>query len=498
MRNRAAKILVAFWVGLAAFVSPALATPFQISAANQLREDFTIPWAGFSSTHGQEVPNFHTFATSDGGPGAMVLTAGDNNMFIWSAGGLYTPGVLLATQNHYGFDVYLNRRVQGFGLVMEHLLTVQATYILDFYDIHGNLYHSVSRQSPGSNGEPVFIGVVDPESRIDSVSIRFNPPGGIAVSAPIVQLNQTPSQDPAQLPVAGNVVYEIHPGDSYLHEGRLLLNPTEPTVEATVDNENAFDLLAAFPALKAGDILHVQRLGYAYRGGSPNNLLAVISSQNAITSGYDFHRVPGALEAGQDYYTREIPGPIAPTPTNIPEDFLVGHSNFVVFPSNGRYLFCSLEYPDPGGAKLNLSVSHIPRNLFQDWLASFGLVGAFADPNSDLDNDGLTLVEEFAFRKNPTVGDADTKADYAVAPLVSSLSELGSRLRLTFAGRLNSPVTYQAQFSSDLVNWVTVASTGVTPLLIDSTDTTRAVFGVTDPVGGPQRFGRVIVQPVTP
>lgn len=275
--------------------------------------------------------------------------------------------------------------------------------------------------------------------------------------------------------------------------GNPLADPA--TTDATTDNENAHDLEAWFPALRTGDVLSLTRSGSPYEGGgSPNHLLAVLSSTEELLGGERFRRVPGALEAGRDYPTGTISSASVSTPTNIQQDFLVGDRTFISVPDRARYVFFTRAFPAADSTPLSVTVSHIPREVFQSWVTGYGLLGSLAQPGSDLDGDGLSLLEEFAFQKDPTRPDGSERADYSFTPIVDTSGTPGF-LRLLFGGRTDGPIRYGVEVSSDLTSWLRLPDNAVAPLLVKDGN---ALFSAFDPASGPRRFGRVVLEHLPP
>lgn len=417
-------------------------------------------------------------------------------MGTWRAWRRCVAGMVLANTGEGGVYLYANRALQGIGVMIGHQAGVSATYQLDYFGSDGGYLGSVSAPSPGGAGQPVFLGVVDPEARIWTIGLHAAPGNALVLSNPVFQVPAASTDDPTTLPVAGQVTLEVSPTVTYLHEGLNPVGTTAATEDATEDNANAHDLQEHFPAVRAGDFLRFERLGISIQSGQINPVLAVFTRTPVIGEGSKFRRLPTALEAGRDHYTGTVSnGPFA-TATNIPEDFLIGDSTFVSVPADARYLMTSLARPSREAGEIGVRVSHVPRRVFEEWLARQGLHGANAALDHDLDGDGLTLLEEFAFQKDPTVSDARPDLNFAFAPKLGQFGA-GGRMSLVFGGRLNAPLRYTAQFSSDLITWQTVPSSAVTPLLTDGAND-RALFEVLDTMTGPRRFGRIRIEYVPP
>ena len=121
------------------------------------------------------------------------------------------------------------------------------------------------------------------------------------------------------------------------------------------------------------------------------------------------------------------------------------------------------------------------------------VVGPNAELTSDLDGDGLTLLEEFAFRKDPTSEDKSAQANYSFSPITSPYEASGP-YTLAFGARRDAPLLFRGQFSSDLHHWTPGRT--VTPFLTDDSDDANSVFLISDPEPnpGPNRFGRISIE----
>ncbi len=470
-----------------------LAAPFQVNAAADIRADYTISWSEFSTVHGTVVPDATDFTASDGGTDTTIFANSTDEMTIWSNGGLFTSGVLLANPGPEVLLIYPLRKVQGFGLTIEHLQSVPATYEMEFYTITSEFIGKVTAESPGNAGNPVFLGMIDPEARIEIIIVRALPGNIFALSDPVFQLPQESDIPIPLLPIATTLEMNVDGAASYLHEGRGGREKrTKITTNASEENENVCELSTDFPGIRGGDYIHFERIGSSKTNSRYNNLLAVFSSNETILDGKKLKRVPGALQAGIGYRTRKVSGGAISTPTNIPEDFVVGNSSYVKVPSGANYLFFSLDVPSEEASDAQVRLNHIPATLFLDWVNSFGLVGANADLESDLDRDGLTLLEEFAFRKNPTVADRYQVAENSYLPVGDQeVGENENQFALRFGGRLFGPLTYRAEFSSDLQNWDEVGPESIELLNFDGEGGTfRFLDRQEDQV---KRFGRILI-----
>ena len=130
---------------------------------------------------------------------------------------------------------------------------------------------------------------------------------------------------------------------------------------------------------------------------------------------------------------------------------------------------------------------------YQTWIRNAGLSGAQAEPLADFDRDGLLNMAEYAYNGNPRNasdnhrlppnGTSGTPAPYYV-------QEAGGVLEVEFLRRKTATdLTYNPQFSGDLVSW----SDGLAPV-ITPIDATWERVRVRDSVsGGSQRFVKVVL-----
>lgn len=465
---------------------------FRVTTAGDMRADTTMRWAAYAIIDGTTLPNGTVIAADDGASNIYVTGGDPTTMTIGSTGGA-APAVTLVNSGPAGVYLFLQRTWQGVGLVIGHQAAGPTRYQIDCFDAAGTYFGSVTVDS--ATGAPAFLGAIDPAGRIWAVGIHAAADDAMVLGDVTLQSARA-ADDPATLPTAGEAAFTIDPKATYLHQGLgLAVGETPATVVATEENPNAFDLLEWFPTLVAGDLLRFERQGYALNGGHLNVPVAVFTRTQEIGRGQDFQRLPTAIDAGRDVYTGPVAGGSFATGTNIPEDFAIGDSTYVAVPDGARYLMTSLSEPGAGQAPLGVRVSLVKRRAFDDWAAAQGMAGANAQPDSDLDGDGLTLIEEYAFRKDPTVADAAAVNDFAFRPRVDDRGLADGVLGLVFGGRADGTVRYRAEFSSDLKSWTPAADDAVVPTLTDG-EGVRAVFRVFDPErgGGPRRFVRLRVE----
>lgn len=467
------------------------AKPFTVTNINNLRLDAQIRWADLlTSPPSQVLPLGTALDTTIGGPTVTVSANNGNIPHIVQRDDAPLPGVYAICGPQSSFQLNLSNAVQGFGAIMEPETPAQTRFIIEFFSPS---YQFVSRTNVISDGGPVYVGSIDPDSNyylmliyaVDEVS-KLRVPFYIGDLDFQFQPELTPLPE---LPISATTSVDIAPLDTYLHRGisaRYLIPETTTAVE---DHANAYDLLELFPNLRAGDYLLLERQGVSLYDGRINALLAVFMSDETLLASNEFNRVPSAIKAGRSYYTTLTSAPDSQfdTPTNIPQDFAVSSQTFIPMPTGARYIFFSKAIPTADGGPLSVKLSRIEHRAFDDWLALYGLWGENARPESDLDHDGLTLIEEFAFGNDPTTQDA-TARDFAFAP--NGIFS-GQGMRLAFGARTDRQLRYHAEFSDDLVEWDRVEDVSI--LLSDDSGLRRAVFAADDPNPGPHRFGRIII-----
>ena len=129
------------------------------------------------------------------------------------------------------------------------------------------------------------------------------------------------------------------------------------------------------------------------------------------------------------------------------------------------------------------SIATTRRTPYQDWAFGLGLSGAGADPEGDIDADGLKNIQEWAFGTTPTAGsDGAIQVSSGVliahgAPAVFTTpdGQGGVNLFALFGRRKDAStvgLTYSVEFSETLTAW-TVSS--VTPTVIAQDSEIEAV-----------------------
>ncbi|MGD8565629.1 MAG: hypothetical protein PVF96_04695 [Candidatus Bathyarchaeota archaeon] len=149
----------------------------------------------------------------------------------------------------------------------------------------------------------------------------------------------------------------------------LLADPDQVSQAASsVDSPGIIDLQSN--GFSEGETLLITFEGTLDRyGGSDYKaveyLVGVFSSTNQLLSIYDVHRVPGAIDAGEDIDTGETW--FTHENTDIPEDFKITPSTgfSIKVPQNAKYLFISFldsYYPDntaPTPIKVNINTQTV-------------------------------------------------------------------------------------------------------------------------------------------
>lgn len=490
-------LLSAVFVALAACCGVMTAAPFRPLDAGQFRTDFTSNWAGYSTVHGKALPSgFTDIPTNDPGHGMAVYTT---TARIWNAPGRNQSGVLLDNVGPDMVFLYPGRDVQGASVVIETTEPGPVTYTIYIYNGMGIHYGGQQVTMPDGR-VPAYLAIIDPGTGIGIIGVTSSNGNRFTISNLAVQDKKVIQIDADALPSAGQAIQVVKPLETYLHQGYGNPQADEPTSAATSERDNVMDLQKEFPGLRPGDLLAMERLGspVGARSSGSNPLLGVLSASQELLAGTEFRRVPGAVKAGTDFYTGPIPGRGGIlTPTNLQEDFIIGERSLLVYPVNARFLFLSRAQQDPGTTPMSVRVSHIPRPIFEAWVNDNGLAGTLAHPGSDLDGDGLTLLEEYAFGKDPTVSDASARADYSFAPSVDADSGKVGTLQLLYGARTDGPIRYTAEVSPDLGTWERLPPSAIRTVLTDG-NAGRAVFSVIDPTSGPKRFGRLVLDFIPP
>ncbi|WP_269537676.1 hypothetical protein [Cerasicoccus fimbriatus] len=479
-----------------ALPSSGFAAPFTVDKRNNLWNSATLFWNDLlTSPPSQEVPLGTTISGFSSELTLSVSANNGNTPQIVQRDDTAMPGVYATCGPESSFQLNLSKGVQGFGAVMEPETPAKTRFVIEFFSPS---YQFVYRTNVISDGGPVYVGGIDPKSELFLVLI-YAVDEASKVRVPFyigdLEFQLKPELPPLpELPIDSYVDLEISPTDTYLHRGLGAVNVIPATDQASEDHDNCIDLFSAFPLMRAGDILLFQRNGASFSNGKANHLLGVFMGTNELLAGNEFQRIPAPVKAGRSVYTNEVRGQDAAfaTPTNIAQDFLISTNTFISMPTGARYIFFSKSVPTAAGGPLSVRINHIQRLPYLDYLSAMGFYGENAAMNSDLDGDGLTLIEEFAFGHDPTVADREPQ-DYAFAPngFLSS-----GNLRIAFGARTGVPLLYHAEFSDDMVEWDRVSNIGA--FLYDNSGQDRAVFAIDDPEPGPSRFGRIVIEYLPP
>jgi hypothetical protein len=119
--------------------------------------------------------------------------------------------------------------------------------------------------------------------------------------------------------------------------------------------------------------------------------------------------------------------------------------------------------PDPGVAYMN-------------WLARFSFAtGVNMMPAGDVDRDGMSNQQEFAFGLNPTLA---SSVNPITAPLAASTG------KFTYTRFATSGLTYSVLTSTDLVAWNPAAATQSVTGTIDQVETVEVTLTDPPPAGG--------------
>lgn len=474
----------------------AVAAPFRPVNAGQMRTDFQSNWAGVSTVHGTNLPQGFSDAPTTLSPQRIALYT--TSARIWNAPGRNQPGVLLDNQGPDPVHLYPDRYVQGAAVTIESTQAGPATFRIGIYLADGNYVAEKSVSVPDGR-VPTFLGIIDPETRIGIITVSSGD-NRFTISNLSVQDKKVINIDADELPVASQSTSVVEPMFTYLHQGYGNPLADEASSKATLTNENTVDLTALFPTMRPGDVLALERLGSPVGGGNmtPNAVIGVLSTSQELLSGLEQHRVPGAIEAGIGVYTPPKSGRSGiVTSTNIQEDFIISDRSLVIVPANAHYLFLSRAMQNPESTPVSVRMSHIPRQVFEAWVSDNGMAGTLALPTSDLDGDGLTLLEEFAFGKDPTTSDSAEISDFSFPPKIDDTLGRSGVLGFRFGGRTDGPIRYTPQVSSDLKTWRTLPASAMNAIVSDP-QVGRSVFGVLDSNSAPKNFGRIVLDYIPP
>lgn len=129
-------------------------------------------------------------------------------------------------------------------------------------------------------------------------------------------------------------LFRLGPTATYLH---VCLNPGDPFYDGGV--EDAVPILLADHGIAPGDRLRLEAVGDYHNGnGERTRGVGVFSSSATLLSASEAHRVPDAIDAGEDYVTNPTYG-CGGEPTDIPEDFAYEPEAAVTVPQGATHLF---------------------------------------------------------------------------------------------------------------------------------------------------------------
>ena len=128
--------------------------------------------------------------------------------------------------------------------------------------------------------------------------------------------------------------FKLNPLATYLH---VCMNPMDPTYDdGAIDPE---PILLSDYGINPGDSLVIEVIGEYLNGNEPREyVVAVFSTSGTLLDKSETHRVPGAVEAGEDYDTGTTYG-CGGEPTDIPEDFFCTPKVYITVPVGATHLF---------------------------------------------------------------------------------------------------------------------------------------------------------------
>lgn len=128
--------------------------------------------------------------------------------------------------------------------------------------------------------------------------------------------------------------FKLDPLATYLH---ICMDPYDPWYDDGAIE--AIPVALSDHGIISGDSLLIEVRGEFFNGNNyRSRVLAVFSSSDTLYVGSQSHRVPGAIEAGEDYVSIETYG-CGNEPTDIPEDFYCTPEVDVVVPAGATHLF---------------------------------------------------------------------------------------------------------------------------------------------------------------
>lgn len=195
---------IVFAISFALHLSASQADIVRAPSSAEVDRSFTIDWADFSDVHDTVVTRPYRFPASDGGTGVLAYSEGRSDLTIHDGRGLFlgTGATLISTQQDDTITLFCERGLQGIGATIEHLESISATYRLRLFDTNGFFIDEVTVPSPGSAGNPAFIGAIDPDSRIVFAQFSAIPNSRIALTNPNIQLSPNLPEEVEELPNA--------------------------------------------------------------------------------------------------------------------------------------------------------------------------------------------------------------------------------------------------------------------------------------------------------
>jgi PEP-CTERM motif-containing protein len=202
-------LLLACWIVVLLAVPNAQATVVFVDSPAALQADATFDWTSLAAV--SPVPNPSTL--SAGGlaftlwaPGVAALNiTKSGNSFSLSQGG--TNDILfreIALDARFRFD--LATPVTGFGVSVEWGGFELASYTIQLLDPTNAIVFSHTVPSPGSQGDPAFLGVLSDAAVISTIQLEGTgptAPHSFAMNDPIFQLEPVGVPEPGTLVLSG-------------------------------------------------------------------------------------------------------------------------------------------------------------------------------------------------------------------------------------------------------------------------------------------------------
>lgn len=143
--------------------------------------------------------------------------------------------------------------------------------------------------------------------------------------------SSTSPSDPEETLVG---LFRLGPTTTYLH---VCTNPADQFYDGDVIDVDP--IVLADHGLTPGDRIHFELVGDFNNGVSEVvRGMGVFSSSDTLLAATESHRVPGAVDAGEDYVTSPTHG-CGQEPTDIPEDFAYDTPDTVTIPAGATHLF---------------------------------------------------------------------------------------------------------------------------------------------------------------